>query len=628
MANGTTEIGDKLVSYCQDHHFLSVRAIRCVLHLLLSKYGQEQCFGIFIDSQGNGSKGRGLKAEAEERVPKALAFMYLFNYEDPIFSDLLGSITEPMLRRLARDSSKHNEIKGSMNGWHVTLFALLIRSAVDQKLSDRDQFVDSEEFIRAYRRAMETKDDETAKSEIRHIRSAWNSGLYIPFIENFRRHISHSVMACYTISNQLYYDGRQYLFDLEKLRSALVKQWKAVRYLHGIFYRHGEINQPILLAALLYTTVTKPSAGRDKFVPENASILKAKYPAFHELFYLIMDIAQVSNSKLTKDLPIRTPDESYFTNKPKPSASSSKKLKKRAQSRSPSSSSSSPSQPGTQSPTASQPQPDSAESPTFVLALQTPSSPGNGGGNSVHTQRQKQRALALASTVLNPDKITNGQPPPNHAPGFSTASLAKIQVMAKFMERQQNIQERDPMCSVWVVSDVFFHACCHRSYFDKFTPAKDRGLLKIKSKEVMTDSIYSIQGQGTVEVKMRDNNTNTFFNLVLEDVLYVPALNMNVISLPCLQGRVLFDEGELEILFDEGTQPTIPPLQTIVLKSMFNQRYCFFDYSRGTNYTQQLNNSPTLGQLLSLPGLTEFSYDAEREYLIIDEMAHHYQPVE
>jgi hypothetical protein len=153
--------------------------------------------------------------------------------------------------------------------------------------------------------------------------------------------------------------------------------------------------------------------------------------------------------------------------------------------------------------------------------------------------------------------------------------------------------EVDPMTASWVtpVSELEYHICCHRQYFDDFTPLNVKAGSRVfyAHEQELVRTRCHILGIGTVVVKVKDDLTGKLVDIVLRDCLYIPEAHCNIISLATLSGRCEIDDGLIEIQFDKGTEPTIPPQEHLVLRSMKKDRwtYYLFDHSRSADYAYE-----------------------------------------
>lgn len=475
-----------------------------------------------------------------ERVMKALVFVYLIAVSPTEYDPSLFRASIPEMLSDALSSNKLEPRKNSgIALWEDILVWVLQKTSIDPYLWD--SYPSVQERVKSLgKNSGSTKYMDTIRHD--HARTMFASELC--YMNNPVHEIVEMTLK---ITNHMCID-RALNCNVDRFRNELAESWRSVRSVQRVFYCHSDMSQPVLLAALLYSGITRPRNGEKTI--RNSQQLKKRYPALHRLFYMILECAQTStivqrsNKKLK---PMESCD--VYSVEPEPTATTKA---------SPNSTS----------------KPASSK-PSSIGSSPLPSEVGTFEGPTVRIEEKNSEPIAVVCNYKIPRRV----------------------------------RERSPECAVWTISDLPFHVCCHEKYFVKCERVQNKALVRHKWGELpYKDTFHRIDGVGTVKVKMRNRVTNTFVTLTLENVQYVPSMNFNSMSLPSLGASVKYDTGSLEMAFNNGTSNVNPPESKIFLKSMLQQRYWFFDYSRGQDFSQQSKNIPDIQQSMRTQGLTLMKY--------------------
>lgn len=500
----------------------------------------------------------------KRRVMKAVTFLYLMldpsNGEiDPEEEGTFIHIAFPQIFRSALTFTKGLPIN-KMDDLLLNLgfVVFLYHVGVDHQLWDATTMLQGNGGI-LERGPITLKDFADGKGND-HVREAFAFKANAKLIDGFKESVPRIVKSVFKLTNHMCLD-RALNSNINRFRDELGETWTYIRYIYTMFFCHTSISQPTLLAALLYTAITKPRPRENSI--ENSRQLKEKYPALHRIFYMVLECAQIPGSPTLRGLPRMEDCDIYSRGEGSPGPSATTK-KNNISNKSPPSSNGlkSPKQTGGQ--ITSSPVPSEYEGPTVRVE-----EAGEG---------------ELVATVCN-------------------------------YKLPRKIKEKNPQCAIWTISDLPFHICCHETYFSDFKPVRGKALVRNKRGELpYKDSLHRIDGTGTVKVKVRNTDTNTFVTFTLKDVYYVPSMNCNIMSLPLLGATVKYDTGSFEMDFKKGSgSATVEPqVEKIYIKSMLKQRYWFFDYSKGQSYTEQQENIPDIQQVMKSQGLTKMSYKEQR----------------
>ncbi|KAA8904895.1 hypothetical protein TRICI_005376 [Trichomonascus ciferrii] len=478
-----------------------------------------------------------------ERIMKSLVFFYLTAVPaGKDSSSILTASVPEMLHDVLSSNFLENRSFSTKQVWEEMLIWGLRTTSIDPYIWNSHSTV-QEKF------AALGKTTKTA-ARMNKIRHEYAQRAFAPEMANVKKSIFEIVETTLKITNHMCID-RALNCNVNRFRNELSESWNIVKSIQSMFSCHLEISQPVLLAALLYSGITRPRNGEKTI--RNSQQLKTRYPALHRVFYIILECAQSSTRVVDSKKKIQSCDV-YSVD---PTVSNTSKATT------------------TPNTNANNTPKSSSTKPSSIGSSPLPSEIGTFEGPTVRIEEKNSELTAVVCNYKIPRRI----------------------------------RERSPECAVWTISDLPVHVCCHQKYFVKSERVQNKALVRHKWGELpYKDTFHRIDGVGTVKVKVRNRVTNTFVTLTLENVQYVPSMNFNIMSLPALGASVKYDTGSLEMTFNDGTSNVDPPESKIFLKSMLQQRYWFFDYSRGQDFSQQSNNIPDIQQSMRTQGLNLIKY--------------------
>jgi hypothetical protein len=226
-----------------------------------------------------------------ERVMKSLIFLYLtIESEDDDYCSSVFNVSIPEMLGDVLSSNKLEKRKSSSTApWEETLFWGLLQTSIDPYMWDSHPFV--QDKIKAL-----GKNSGSPKQvdKIRHEYARRKFSSHLLFV---KEHVSVIVEMALKITNHMCID-RAINCNVNRFRDELADSWSVFQPIQSMFYCHSEITQPVLLAALLYSGITRPRNGETTI--RNSQQLKARYPALHRLFYIILECAQASTTVVQK----------------------------------------------------------------------------------------------------------------------------------------------------------------------------------------------------------------------------------------------------------------------------------------------------------------------------------------
>jgi hypothetical protein len=261
-----------------------------------------------------------------DRFIKALIFLFLVHpsyLENGVPSADFTRKTKAIIQALTAKNYDSPEVKKALKA----VFSMVIFSRIDPQIADRDNgitpaFRDS--FLDELRHEMQLHkgigdvdigelDETTVKIAMR---SFYHGLAKKSLVMGDQRDFVPMVPAMKAIQLTLLQDSKYFAHLRNRTMECdddriVLDAWCLAGTMHKFFFHHKSISQPVFMAMVLYSIITSRRYPDGRPVVRDSEMLRRLYPRVYDLFYLVLDLAQVEGST-TAGLPRRRCREIYY----------------------------------------------------------------------------------------------------------------------------------------------------------------------------------------------------------------------------------------------------------------------------------------------------------------------------